>query len=70
MELYLHSTNTPSWHDAELKHRDNFTVTLPFYMEHLTKYNDKLYIYIYIYIYIQCNIRSVFGLQQWICKVR
>jgi len=25
MELYLHSPNTPSWHGAQLKPRDNFT---------------------------------------------
>jgi hypothetical protein len=24
MEPYLHSPNTPSWHGAQLKHRDNF----------------------------------------------
>jgi hypothetical protein len=30
MELYRHFTNTPSWRGAELKHRDNFTFTLPF----------------------------------------
>jgi hypothetical protein len=28
VELYLHSPNTPSWRDAQLKHRDNFTFTL------------------------------------------
>jgi hypothetical protein len=27
MELYLHSSNTPSWCGAKLKHRDNFTFT-------------------------------------------
>jgi hypothetical protein len=27
MELYLHSPNTPSWHGAQLKFRDNFTFT-------------------------------------------
>jgi hypothetical protein len=27
VELYLHSPNTPSWRDAHLKHRDNFTFT-------------------------------------------
>jgi hypothetical protein len=27
VELYFHSPNTPSWHDAQLKHRDNFTFT-------------------------------------------
>jgi hypothetical protein len=26
VELYLHSTNTPSWRGALLKHRDNFTL--------------------------------------------
>jgi hypothetical protein len=26
--LYLHSPNTPSWRDAQLKHRDNFTFDL------------------------------------------
>jgi hypothetical protein len=25
VELYLHSLDTPSWHGAQLKHRDNFT---------------------------------------------
>jgi hypothetical protein len=29
VELYLHSPNTPSWHDAQLKHRDNFTFMFP-----------------------------------------
>jgi hypothetical protein len=24
---YLHSPNMPSWHGAQLKHRDNFTFT-------------------------------------------
>jgi hypothetical protein len=28
VELYLHSNNTPSWHGAQLKHRDNFTFYL------------------------------------------
>jgi len=27
VELYLHSSNTPSWRCAQLKHRDNFNVT-------------------------------------------
>jgi hypothetical protein len=27
VELYLHSTNTPSWRVAQLKHRDDFTFT-------------------------------------------
>jgi hypothetical protein len=27
VELYLHSPNMPSWHGAQLKHRDNFTFT-------------------------------------------
>jgi hypothetical protein len=30
-ELYLHSPNTPSWRDAHLKHRDNFTILLYIY---------------------------------------
>jgi hypothetical protein len=30
MELYLHSSNTPSWRGAQLKHRDNFTFYLKF----------------------------------------
>jgi hypothetical protein len=25
VELHLHSPNTPPWHGAQLKHRDNFT---------------------------------------------
>jgi hypothetical protein len=29
VELYLHSPNTPSWRGAQLKHRTNFTFTLP-----------------------------------------
>jgi hypothetical protein len=28
VELYIHSPNMPSWHGAQLKHRDNFTFTL------------------------------------------
>jgi hypothetical protein len=30
-ELYLHSLNKRSWRGAQLKHRDNFTLTLPWY---------------------------------------
>jgi hypothetical protein len=29
VELYLHSPSTPSWRGVQLKHRDNFTFTLP-----------------------------------------
>jgi hypothetical protein len=28
VELYLHSTNTPSWRGAQGEHRGNFTFTL------------------------------------------
>jgi hypothetical protein len=31
VELYLHSPNMPSWRDAHLKHRDNFTLTFYLY---------------------------------------
>jgi hypothetical protein len=30
VELYFHSPSTPSWRDAQLKHRDNFTFTFTF----------------------------------------
>jgi hypothetical protein len=32
MELYIHSSNTPSWRGAQLtkKHSDNFTLPLPY----------------------------------------
>jgi len=30
IDLYLHSTGTPSWRGAQLKHRDNFGFTLGF----------------------------------------
>jgi hypothetical protein len=30
VELYLHSSNMPSWRGAQLKHRDNFTFTFNF----------------------------------------
>jgi len=30
VELYLHSPSMPSWHGAQLKHRDNFTFTFTF----------------------------------------
>jgi hypothetical protein len=30
VELYLHYPNTPSWRDAQLKHRDNFTFTFKY----------------------------------------
>jgi hypothetical protein len=33
VELYLHSPNVPSWHGAQLKHRDNFTFTFYCLME-------------------------------------
>jgi hypothetical protein len=29
VELYLHSSNTPTWRGAQLKYRDNFTFPLP-----------------------------------------
>jgi hypothetical protein len=29
VELYFHSPNRLSWRGAQLKHRDNFTFTLP-----------------------------------------
>jgi hypothetical protein len=29
VEMYFHSSNTPSWRGAQMKHRDNFTFTLP-----------------------------------------
>jgi hypothetical protein len=28
VELYLHSPNMPSWHGAQLKHSDNFTLLI------------------------------------------
>jgi len=27
VQLYLHSPSTPSWHGAQLNHRDSFTFT-------------------------------------------
>jgi hypothetical protein len=30
VELYLHTPNTPSWHGAELKDSDKFTLTLTY----------------------------------------
>jgi len=30
VEPYVHSPNTPSWHGAQLKHRDNFIFTFTF----------------------------------------
>jgi hypothetical protein len=30
VKLYLHSPNASSWRGAQLKHRDNFTLILPF----------------------------------------
>jgi hypothetical protein len=30
-DLYLHSSNTPSWRGAQLKHREKFTYTLPYF---------------------------------------
>jgi len=36
VELYLHSSNTPSWRGAQLKHRDNFTFTFTFTDYHST----------------------------------
>jgi hypothetical protein len=46
MELYFHSTNTPSWFGAQLKHRDKFTFALPLplpaYYEAVTKQEWKI----------------------------
>jgi hypothetical protein len=28
VDLYIHSSNTPSWRGTQLKHRDNFTFTI------------------------------------------
>jgi hypothetical protein len=39
MELYLHSTNTPSWRGAQLKHSDNFTFTFAFMHKELQHNN-------------------------------
>jgi hypothetical protein len=36
VELYLHSPNTPSWHGAQLKQRDNFIFTLHFFLKFIT----------------------------------
>jgi hypothetical protein len=56
MELYLHSPNMPSWHGAQLKHRDNFNLPLPLLELHnchakepahstvLTQENDPVHI--------------------------
>jgi len=30
VELYLRPPNTPSWRGAQLKHRDNFTLTFTY----------------------------------------
>jgi hypothetical protein len=30
VELYLHSSNTPPWRGAQLKHRSNYTFTFNF----------------------------------------
>jgi hypothetical protein len=44
VELYLHSHNTPSWRDDELKkHRDNFTFTL-FHFCIINSENNELYV--------------------------
>jgi hypothetical protein len=37
MELYLHYPNTPSWRGAQLKHRDNFTLTFSRYARNKKK---------------------------------
>jgi len=42
VELYLHSTNMPSWRGAQLQHRDNFTFFMFYYsiaLFHLQKLN-------------------------------
>jgi hypothetical protein len=40
VELYLHSTNTPSWCSAQLQHRDNFT-SLPLSFQCLVTMHNK-----------------------------
>jgi hypothetical protein len=42
--LYLHSPNTPSWHGAQLKHRDNFTFTYSSYVDDCGV-NNTIYVY-------------------------
>jgi len=43
VELYLYSPDTPSWRGAQLKHRDNFTFTLPLNIYYIEKcYKHKL----------------------------
>jgi hypothetical protein len=42
VELYLHSTNTPSWRGTLLKHKDNFTFTF-IYLDTGTSPFNKIY---------------------------
>jgi hypothetical protein len=39
VELHLHSPNTPSWHGAQLKHRDKFTFT---YLKLFVSYRHQM----------------------------
>jgi len=41
MELYFYSPSMPSWHGAQLMHRDNFY----FY------FTDSVLIYVFVYTY-------------------
>jgi len=67
VELYLHSSNTPSWRGAQLKLRDNFT----FYL--LYTYNaSELYQYVFIktlQISVQMSSRSATRQKIFILKM-
>jgi hypothetical protein len=54
VELYLHSPNTPSWHGAQLKHRDNFTFTSSKNLHHRT---CSVYFPFFSYIYSKIKSR-------------
>jgi len=60
MKLYLHSSNTPSWCSAQLKHSDKFAFTFYFYVRFISTLRvctNGILTYSYIIIIIIIIIR-------------
>jgi hypothetical protein len=72
VELYIHSSNTPSRRDAQLKHRDNFTLTFTFHniaiKEKVITMSIRDYLHFYDFLFPPMSFRIVlqlFYLPSW-----
>jgi hypothetical protein len=67
VELYLHSTNKPSWRGAQLKHRDKFT----FYGQILGLYVQTVLSEVSVYRFdsIQQSFQQVMLMNTFICHM-